>query len=241
MNSTFKIQIKNFVGTAFILGKPSRKDTTKAYYVLVTAHHVLDSIKQDYAVLHLRTKVKSGYQKLLVNIPIRKDSIPLWVKHPKADVAAMYVSLPKETEIQLLTTNLLATDEILQEFEIHPGDELLCLGYPYGAEANDFGFPILRSGKISSFPLTPTKIVKSFLFDFEVFGGNSGGPVYFIGQNRIYKGGTHIGEVHFLMGLVTGQIILKRNSDSKEFPIALAQVIHASFIKELIDMLPNLD
>ena len=30
------------------------------------------------------------------------------------------------------------------------GDELLCLGYPLGAEANDAGFPILRSGKIAS-------------------------------------------------------------------------------------------
>jgi hypothetical protein len=30
---------------------------------------------------------------------------------------------------------------------------------------------------IASYPITPTKIYKSILFDFNIFEGNSGGPL----------------------------------------------------------------
>jgi hypothetical protein len=53
--------------------------------------------------------------------------VPIWKEHPKADIAVMYVSLPKEADIQLLPMTLLATDKELEEYEIHPGDALSCL------------------------------------------------------------------------------------------------------------------
>lgn len=244
MNSTFRIEGSGKTGTVFIIGKPSLKDSTRAYYVLVTANHVLNDIKTDSAVLFLRKETNKKIVKMPFNIKVRNSGKPLWTKHPDSDVAAMYIALPTEVKFTLLPSFFLATDSLIREYEIHPGDELLCLGFPYGAEANDAGFPILRSGKIASYPITPTKEIKSFLFDFQVFGGNSGGPVYFIGLNRAYKGSVNIGEVRFIMGLVSEELMVQEQVESlteislKKHPLSLAKVIPAIFIKETIDLLP---
>jgi S1-C subfamily serine protease len=247
MNATYKIEGSGKIGTSFILGKPMKKDSTKAYYVLVTANHVLKDIKSDTATLFLRKEKNKRFLKYPISLKIRENGKPLWFKHPDVDVAVMYVRLPKDLSISLLPTFFLANDSIISEYEIHPGDELLCLGFPYGAESNDAGFPILRSGKISSYPILPSKEIKSFLYDFRIFGGNSGGPVYFIGSNRLIKGIVRIGEVRFLMGLVSEQLLLNEQIKSltetttKEHQLGLAKIIPAVYIKETIEMLPDLD
>ena len=45
MRSTFKIQEGKTFGTVFILGQPVENDPSRAYYVLFTAGHVLNSMK----------------------------------------------------------------------------------------------------------------------------------------------------------------------------------------------------
>jgi len=141
---------------------------------------------------------------------------------------------------------MLATDDILNEFEIHPGDTLSCLGYPYGAEANEAGFPILRSGQIASYPLTPTEQIKTFLFDFRIFSGNSGGPVYFVESNRTYGGGTKLGQIiQFFAGIVSQEKILEEEIRSltetryTKHRLSIAEVVHATLIQETIDILPD--
>lgn len=128
---------------------------------------------------------------------------------------------------------------------MHPGDVLSCLGYPYGAEANESGFPILRSGQIASYPLTPTTKIQTFLFDFRVFGGNSGGPVYFVSSNRTYGGTTKLGEtIQVLAGLVSQEKLVEEEIRSltetrrSKQPLSLAVVVHAALIREAIELLP---
>jgi len=170
----------------------------------------------------------------------------------------MKVSLPafvskQAEETPLLSTALLADDATMEKFEIHLGDQLLCLGYPLGAEANASGFSILRSGRIASFPLTPAKDIKSFLFDFEIFEGNSGGPVYFVDKSRSYGGSTRLGEtIQFVAGVVTEEKYHVQRSvkpleisrervryeiDEKRERLRLAVVVPAHFVKETLDLL----
>jgi hypothetical protein len=159
----------------------------------------------------------------------------------------MGVSLPTNAVRFSISTSNLVTDDAIRKYEINPGQELLCLGYPFGAESNVEGcFPILRSGRISSYPLLPTKKTKTFLFDFAVFAGNSGGPVYIYQQSPHY-GGTI--EMSTTIRGVMGIVIRERNVTQKieqlyerretTTPLALAEVIHAPFIKELLDMMPQ--
>ncbi len=88
--------------------------------------------------------------------------------------------------------------------------------------------------------------METFLFDFEVFEGNSGGPVYFHESNRYFGGSTHLGQtIVLLMGLVTSQqqftqeIVEPFGRREQKYPLALANVVHASLIKETIELLPN--
>jgi len=219
-------------GTTFVMAIPDANRPGKGKYVLITAAHVLEKISGETATIYLRKKMSDGKFKKVGHVfQIRKGKNSLWVRHPDVDVAVMKIGLPvfvakQAKEIPILTTDLLADDKIMERFEIHPGDELLCLGYPL--RANVSGFSILRSGKIASYPLLPAKDTKMFLFDFEIFQGNSGGPVYFVDKGRSYDGSTHLGEtVQFVVGIVTRQ----------HEKLRLAIVVPAHFIKETLALL----
>jgi S1-C subfamily serine protease len=247
MQSTFRIEGparnepgKTSTGTIFVVGRPLKTEPDRSAYVLVTAAHVLDSIGGQTASLLIRRKNDDEtYTPQSWPISIRSpDGKDLFVKHKDADVAAMYVPLPNDLNIgsNLVPTQYFADDKMLLEYEVHPGDELLCLGFPFGLTVNEWGFPILRTGVISSFPLTPAKAVKFIGFDFRVFGGNSGGPVYFRFSNRYYQGTTHLGAiVQSIIGLVTEQV----SDPASKTPISLARIVPAQFIVETIDMLPE--
>ncbi len=208
---------------------------------MITAAHVLEGMRGEKATLYLREKVGGQYRKLPHTLTIRKDGKPLWTRHPTVDVGVMYVDLPVNCDIRLLDAgNFLIIENALREYEIHPGDDLLCLGYPFGIASNEAGFPVLRSGRIASFPITPAKDTKTFLLDFEIFGGNSGGPVYFSQTNRTYGGKTHLGQVQqFLMGMVVREAVIPPPVATHSIYLKLAECIHAPMIQEAIDLLPE--
>jgi hypothetical protein len=248
MEATCKIVGPGSSGSGFILGTPNPTDPKTYFYTLVTAHHVLQAIQGDRATLVLRRLVdrdKQEYQRVEAPVEIRKDGNAMWSKHPEVDLAAMFVSLPVGAAPMVIPMSLLLADDQIREFELSPGTELFCLGYPFGAEANPLGFPILRSGKIASYPLLPTILTKTFLFDFTVFRGNSGGPVYLYEKNPLYGGGTHIGTIQGIMGIVTAERNITQKIEQlyerreTVTPLALGEVIHASFIKDLVSKMPT--
>ena len=245
MKSTYKISGPDSGGTCFIIGRPMKDNPDRARYVLVTATHVLENIKGDKAIIHLRKKEKDAYKRIQYPLAIRDKGKALWTKHSQADVAAMYVSLPKDIDIILLSLKFLASDDTLQKFEIRPGDRLFALGFPFGQESNEAGFPILRTGTIASYPILPTKETKYLLFDFEVFRGNSGGPVFMIEKNRSYGGAIHIGTLRFIVGLVTQERVMQHYTRTpweekrETYPLKLGVVVHASLVKETIEQLPE--
>jgi S1-C subfamily serine protease len=224
------------IGTVFIMGKPvtTRPDTLA--FVLVTAAHVLDDVQGPSASLLVRRKDSDGgFVPYLIPLVIRTtDGKNLYTKHIEADVAAMFVTMPNDLIVDIVSTTYLADDKTIQDLEIHPGDELMCVGFPYGLAVNDWGFPILRTGVISSYPLIPAKKVKFISFDFRVFGGNSGGPVYYRFSNRYYQGTTHLGMItQSIIGLVTEQV----SDPTTKAAISLAHIVPAQFISETLGML----
>ncbi len=260
MNCTFMIEGQAgpgqaTLGTAFLMGRPypgqeaNTNQGKRARYVLITADHVLEEMQGDSAVLDLRHQNDDGtWVRLPLPIPIRRNSQPLWTKNPDADVAVMYVQVPSAASLPSLvvSTDLLADDATLSQFDIHPGDELFCLGFPFGVTANAAGFPILRSGRIASYPLLPTATVKTFLLDLMVFKGNSGGPVYMAQSGRMYGGAEHVGQsIHMIMGLVSQestyneQLVGQYSAELHRYQLGLAVVIDASVVRKTIDMLPS--
>jgi hypothetical protein len=245
MHSTFKVwgplagdASKTSFGTVFLMGMPIKGDDKNASAVLVTAAHVLDELGGDSATLMLRRTGKDGtYTPFPYNFKIRDKGTALYIKHDTADVAVMYIDLPNEKlPISVLTPNYLVDDKRIEQLEIHPGDEVLCLGFPLFANGPG-GFPFLRGGRLASYPLTPVSTVKEWDFDAFVQPGNSGGPVYFYYENRRYGNGMHFGFDRGVLGLVTQQI----NSglpDFKDKPLNYGVIVPAQFIREALDKLP---
>lgn len=243
MHSTFLIvgptNVPNQItfGTVFLMGIPYKNDPKVAHIVIVTAAHVFEGINGDTATLQLRRKMADGtYATFPFQFQIRKSGRPLYVRHPTADVAAMYGDIPDEVPMTGLSPDSLVTDKSLDELEFHPGDDAHILGFP-AMVGTAGGFPILRVGRIASYPLTPMKHVKQWVFDAHVFNGNSGGPVYFTWVNRFYKHGLHLGVAQGVLGLV----IQEGHSILPEFAnrdMDYGIVVPAEFIKETLDMLP---
>jgi hypothetical protein len=243
MHATFlvigptKLQNQISFGTVFVMGVPYNGNPKIAHIVLVTAAHVFEGIAGDNATLQLRRKKGDGtYATFWYQFPIRSDGKPLYVKHPTADVAAMYGDIPDEVPMTGLSPDALATDKSLEEIEFHPGDEAFILGFP-GMVSTEGGFPILRTGRIASFPLTPMAIVKQWVFDAHVFNGNSGGPVYFTSVNRLFKKQAHFGIAAGILGLVVqeGHSVLPEFANRD---LDYGVVVPGQFIRETLDMLP---
>ncbi len=252
MGATFQLEGDSFTtgtvkGTAFFVGPPTKTKDGQSYFVLITAAHVFEKIKGDQATLILRKVNKDySYEKVFHKIKIRKNGKPLWTRYDdkEVDIDVMYItSLPPGVEITLLPMDFLADDKDLVTIGIHPGDELMCVGYPFGIPWGSGEFPILRSGKIASYPLLPTKKTKFFLYDFEVYPGNSGSPVYMsdrmraIPSKELEKISSVVLQVNTIVGIVSDEYFY--GTKISKTPIKLAKVVHASLIKETIEKLPE--
>ena len=156
----------------------------------------------------------------------------VWTRHPDRDIAVMEVSAPPAFARAAIPLGWLASGEDLANWQVGPGDELLTLGFPRGYASNTAGFPILRTGRIASWPLTPIESFPVFLLDFPVFPGNSGGPVFWTPAARKLPG-TAQPDHPFIAGVLTSEV---RPSNE---PLGIGVVAHASYIREAIALMDD--
>jgi hypothetical protein len=225
-------------GTVFLLLRPFAAQPVQSQVtgkgVLVTAAHVLEEMVGDTATIVLRMKAGNQWVTLPARFAIRRNGQALWKKLPDADVAVMYVSPPIPPS-QMVPTTFLADDDSLMEAGLVPGVELKILGFPLATTSSDEGFPILRTGVIASYPLFPTSATKTFLLDFRVFKGNSGGPVYY--SQPVLKGGPIVCcPPQLIMGLVSQEKSV--DMPYSQLQLSLGVIVHASIIRRTIDLLP---
>jgi hypothetical protein len=147
----------------------------------------------------------------------------LWTSHPLQDVAA--IPLPDGVARATLPVARLATRDTLGELAVSPGDEMLVLGYPQGFSANAAGFPIVRAGRVASYPLTPPARYPTFLLDFSVFAGNSGGPVYVV--RSVNGSAPHV----TVMGILTQELKLKDDR------LEIGNVTQAAYVTETLSLM----
>jgi hypothetical protein len=218
------------VGTGFLISDPGPDG--KPHVVLVTANHVLKRMPGPEATIGYRVQTADGtWRYAPQTITIRAGGKELWTHHSTRDVAAITITAPAEFAKAAIPLNWLAGDETFGKYQLGPGDEMMALGFPQGLSANPAGFPILRSGRVASYPLTPSTAFPTFLLDFSVFPGNSGGPVYMAEGNRRRAGVGGGEDAQFIAGMLTQQVEL--GSQNLEIGI----VTHAKFIRETVAML----
>src|SRR5206468_3337989 len=194
----------------FLISAPSADGHPRT--ILVTASHVFDKMPGPTAHVGYRTANSDGswtYSPL--NLKIRdSQGHALWTHHPNRDVAAISITAPAAFAQAAIPEDYLAADDTFARYQVGAGDEMMALGFPRGLAANSAGFPILRAGKVASYPIAPAKIFPTFLLDFAVFPGNSGGPVFMSGPTRRASSepGQPRQDVEFIAGPLTQQVEL---------------------------------
>ena len=219
------------VGTGFLIEAPRPDGSPRT--VLVTASHVFQKMPFANARIGYRVQAKDGsWSYAPQDLKIRDgEGEPLWTKNPDRDIAAITVSAPPEFAKAAIPLNWLAQTDTFDKYQIGPGDEMMALGFPRGLAANGAGFPILRAGRVASYPLSPPAAFPTFLLDFTVFPGNSGGPVFMAQGARRRPGAKEAEEVQFIAGILTQQVEL--NNDR----LAIGIVTHASFVRDTVALL----
>jgi len=215
-------EAKRMVGTGFLVEVPKPDGTTQT--VLVTAAHVFEKMPAPEVRVGWRVQSASG-QWIYVpsNIVIRSSSGPVWTQHPSQDIAVIPVTVPSSYKGQAIPESWLADANTFSTEHVAPGDELMTLGYPHGLSANVAGFPILRAGRLASYPLSPSTTYPTFLIDLTAVPGNSGGPVF------MTSGG---GRAHTF---VAGVLIKQVEDDNQR--LELGVVTEAVYVRETIDLL----
>lgn len=240
MQATFKLEQGQGDGSAtvgtgwLVLIRASEHGLDHDRIALVTAAHVFRRMAKKDANIHWRRKDADGtWKREPRKVQIRRsgDGPGLWVEHPERDIAVLWVEPPDEVRANAVDYGLLADAQAFERFDIRPADEMMALGYPRGITANEAGFPILRSGRIASYPLWPAASFPTFLLDFSVFAGNSGGPVYMADRVRRRVGGSVDENMQFIAGLLAQQVML---TDER---LEIGIVLHSVFIREALQML----
>ena len=217
------------VGTGFLIDSPRADGTPRV--VLVTAAHVFDRMPLENARIGWRVPLSDGNWRFTpASLKIRDGETPLWTRHPDRDVAVMTIEAPDAFARAAIPQGWLADGYTFERFDMAPGDEMMSLGFPRGLSANRAGFPILRVGRIASYPLSPVVAFPTFLVDFTVFPGNSGGPVFLTGSAR-RRPGVPQPEHPFIAGVLTQQVELDRER------LGIGVVAHAHYIRETIELL----
>lgn len=211
------------VGAGWLISNPTPDGRPRV--VLVTAEHVFDKMPKTNATIGYRIEAADGSWRYDPKPLAIRDAAgkPLWTQHPDRDVAVISVQAPAEFAKAAIPLAWLAGDEGLAGAGVSTGDDLMALGFPRGLAANGAGFPILRSGKVASYPLGPTSAYPTFLMDFSVYPGNSGGPVFAAGK------GADAAPV--VAGLLTQEVEL----DKQQLGIGI--VTQARFVRETLGLL----
>jgi hypothetical protein len=243
VEATYKLTDGLTAATCFLLERP-KPDDKGTQILLVTAAHVLENFKGEQVRLILR-KPKGPDEIEMMTWPfrIRNGDKPVWVKHRETDVAALAIDPPAELRPKTLPVDILATADAWKTIDFEPGDLIRLVGYPHAMlfEPNSQGYPTTRLGAIAGFPLKPSEKSRMFLIDCNVFEGDSGGPIYFLGEKPADGGPRPL----LILGLLHGQHFLNENIrtayQTGEFRhrFGIGMVVYSLSIIETINQVPK--
>ncbi len=215
-------EAKRMVGTGFLVSVPNPNGAPQI--VLVTAAHVFEKMPAAEVRVGWRVETKAGaWAYLPGSMTIRNATGPTWYQHPAQDIAVIPVAVPDNLRDAAIPESLLGDEGTFATEHVNAGDEMMTLGYPHGLSANVAGFPILRAGRLASYPVAPSASYPTFLIDLTAVPGNSGGPVFMTSQSG--KGNT------FVAGVLIKQV---QDDDQR---LELGVVADAVFVRQTIELM----
>ncbi|HEV7279379.1 MAG TPA: hypothetical protein VGN57_04120 [Pirellulaceae bacterium] len=232
IRGTIRITEGGHSATAFVVDLGKAEEETRRY-AIVASTRVFRETEESICTLHFRVAhQESGYTRLNLGLRIRKGDEPLWVQHPTADVAAIFVDLPDVADVVPFKVEQIATEKFFDSKRIGVGQEVYIPCFPAKVESNDAGFPVLRKGSIASYPLNRPSVGDGILIDYPYFGGDSGAPVTVIVDDRPIVIGVAVGMLRQVEELES-----EFEERTTHTPISLAGAARSVLILETLDRL----
>lgn len=228
LDATFKFFDPDSTATCFLVCRSA--PDSRPY--LVSAAHVLETVKGETAVLVLRKAHPDGsYERADTKVAIRRGGRELWARHKREDVAVLPLDEPLPVPVACLPESVLADEAGLRASGVHLCSPLFVLTFPQRFEANAAGFPVARQGVFASPPLLPARTHPTFLADFTTFAGDSGGPVFVpAAPDRPMIAGLVVAETFF-----DDRIKSEYEDRLVHYPLGIGTVLHAEYIRETLD------
>lgn len=182
MWSTYPLASGKGMGTGFVVACRDA-GSGETIPVVVTSVHVLSTVGKGPLMLGARVPDELGEAEVAVlQFQPRKGRAPFYVRHAHQDVAAFPLELPEAF------AELISLPTFLEEKAISPrpralrtGTEVSFVGFPDVLPGTAGAFPILRTGRIASYPPDATAADGLFLVNSDVYPGDSGAPVFAAG------------------------------------------------------------
>lgn len=220
--STYALATPRGMASCVIVNRPDPQAPNGVVPVIVTSAHVLSAAPHGPFYLIIR-EPRAG-QNPTVGILQFQAPDPAdrpFFQHPRLDVAALELRIPPEFSSDVSLVSFIDEKDIgAKSHEPHAGDEISVLGFPRIFAGTEGAFPVLRGGRIASYSPGSVSDHEKFLVHTNVYGGDSGGPVF---------SGRRHGKPR-LVGLVTERIGKKGES------VPLAVVVNASAIRETLQL-----
>lgn len=225
MWSTYEVITEKGAATAFVIKRRPAAGWERRAPVLLTSSHVLDTSGDAPLMLVLRAQDSDGASQpvLLVLVPPSLPAKMFHVRHPRHDIAAFPLHLPPELAAFADLESCLTENKLGQTRQkLRSGMEVAFLGYPDVLPGTAGAFPVLRSGRVASYPVGNAQAGGAYLINADVYPGDSGAPVILAGRHG--------------PPTLVGMIIRRVGPEARSFS-HLAIAVDADVIRETLQLL----
>lgn len=225
MWSTYPLATEKGAATGFVINRKDAREPGGVLPVVFTSVHVLDTVGRGPLIIGIRKLDENGEAQvamLAFNPSGAQGKERFYVRHPQHDLAAFALHLPDELAERAQLSSFLDERMLAHDGKrLRSGVEVSFLGYPEVLPGTEGAFPVLRSGRVASYPVGTSQAHGRFLINADVYPGDSGAPVF------VTQGGRPR-----LVGMITQRI----SPDARNFS-HLAVAVDAQVIRETLDLL----
>lgn len=188
MWSTYPLATLKGAATGFVINRHDASAPGGKVPVVFTSVHVLDTLGKGPLIIGFRMPDSAGDAQvslLAYTPPEQKGKGLFYVRHPQHDIAAFAMHLPPEIAGRAKVPSCLDEKTLSPGGRsLHSGMEVSFLGYPEVLPGTEGAFPVLRSGRVASYPVGTPQAHGRFLINSDVYPGDSGAPVFVTGRGR---------------------------------------------------------
>jgi hypothetical protein len=223
MWSTYPLITQKGAATGFVINHRDKNAPGGVVPVVFTSVHVLDTVGKGPLIIGFRMPDATDEAQvalLAFKPPMMSGKERFYVRHPQHDIAAFALHLPAELSGRADMRSFLNHRTLARDGRyLRSGVEVTFLGYPEVLPGTEGAFPVLRSGRVASYPVGTPQAHGRFLINSDVYPGDSGAPVFITGGDNHPR----------LVGMISQRIGLEARNFSH-----LAVAVDADVIRETL-------